>query len=307
MHVRSGDAACARRTRRLRSCLTAGAGGSGAARVSRAEGSEDARAQLYPGPRAWQRAVLAQPRSGQSVSDSRSRITSGWCSRIRTGTGGRSTSRDPADYRGAREGRSEARADPERHQSRPARVPAARRQAAAVPRLERSADLAAEQHRLLRERALVLRRQQSSGSGEVQSFYRLFMAPGMAHCGGGPGPNTFDMQAALEQWVEHGIAPERIIATRAINGIVDRTRPLCPYPQVRSTKDRRYERRREFRVPRGVGSPIRDVPVLHVRRVDVSRRRPRSRIRVRTTSTFEVRTSQFEVQVAGFFSDLLVS
>jgi hypothetical protein len=36
---------------------------------------------------------------------------------------------------------------------------------------------------------------------EVQSFYRLFMAPGMAHCGGGPGPNTFDMQAALEQWV----------------------------------------------------------------------------------------------------------
>jgi feruloyl esterase len=68
--------------------------------------------------------------------------------------------------------------------------------------------------------------------GDVQSFYRLFMAPGMAHCGGGPGPNTFDMQAALEQWVERGIAPERIIATRSLNGIVDRTRPLCPYPQL---------------------------------------------------------------------------
>jgi feruloyl esterase len=56
----------------------------------------------------------------------------------------------------------------------------------------------------------------------------------MAHCGGGPGPNTFDMQAALELWVERGTPPERIIATRSLNGIVDRTRPLCPYPQVAS-------------------------------------------------------------------------
>ena len=67
---------------------------------------------------------------------------------------------------------------------------------------------------------------------DVQSFYRLFMAPGMAHCGGGPGPNTIDMMPALEQWVEHGTAPDRIIATRSINGIVDRTRPLCPHPQL---------------------------------------------------------------------------
>jgi feruloyl esterase len=44
------------------------------------------------------------------------------------------------------------------------------------------------------------------------------------------------MQTALEQWVEHGIAPERIIATHSLNGIVDRTRPLCPYPQVASYK-----------------------------------------------------------------------
>ena len=67
---------------------------------------------------------------------------------------------------------------------------------------------------------------------DVQSFYRLFMAPGMAHCGGGAGPNTFDMQAALEQWVERGVAPERIVATRGVNGVIDRLRPLCPYPQV---------------------------------------------------------------------------
>jgi feruloyl esterase len=67
---------------------------------------------------------------------------------------------------------------------------------------------------------------------DVQRFHRLFLAPGMAHCGGGTGPNTFDAQAALEQWVEKGIAPDRLIATRAINGVVDRSRPLCMYPAV---------------------------------------------------------------------------
>ncbi len=67
---------------------------------------------------------------------------------------------------------------------------------------------------------------------EVQSFYRLFMAPGMAHCSGGTGPNTFDMQAALEAWVERGIAPEQIVATRSVNGVVDRARPLCAYPKI---------------------------------------------------------------------------
>ena len=80
------------------------------------------------------------------------------------------------------------------------------------------------------------RNNRSQAEGEVQSFYRLFMAPGMAHCGGGPGPSTFDMQTALEQWVEHGTAPDRVIATRSLNGIVDRARPLCPYPQLASYK-----------------------------------------------------------------------
>jgi feruloyl esterase len=68
--------------------------------------------------------------------------------------------------------------------------------------------------------------------GDVPNFYRLFMAPGMAHCSGGTGPNTFDMQTALERWVETGVPPDRVIATRAVNGVVDRLRPLCPYPQV---------------------------------------------------------------------------
>src|SRR5262249_29756935 len=56
---------------------------------------------------------------------------------------------------------------------------------------------------------------------DVQSFYRLFMVPGMAHCAGGTGPSAFDMQPLLEQWVERGVPPDRVIATRSINGVVD--------------------------------------------------------------------------------------
>lgn len=69
---------------------------------------------------------------------------------------------------------------------------------------------------------------------QAQQFVRLFMAPGMLHCGGGPGPNTFDVVGALEAWVENGQAPDRMIASHAAGGAVDRTRPLCPYPQVAS-------------------------------------------------------------------------
>ena len=58
------------------------------------------------------------------------------------------------------------------------------------------------------------------------------MAPGMGHCGGGEGPNTFDMVGALEQWVERGQAPDAILATHSSNGVKDRSRPLCAYPKV---------------------------------------------------------------------------
>ena len=67
---------------------------------------------------------------------------------------------------------------------------------------------------------------------ETQEFYRLFMVPGMNHCGGGPGANSFDTLTALENWVEHGQAPARIIASHSTGGAVDFTRPLCPYPQI---------------------------------------------------------------------------
>ena len=72
----------------------------------------------------------------------------------------------------------------------------------------------------------------SGGADRVRGSYRLFLAPGMGHCGGGAGPNTFDMLTALEQWVEAGKAPDQIQASHATDGRVDRTRPLCPYPQV---------------------------------------------------------------------------
>jgi feruloyl esterase len=70
------------------------------------------------------------------------------------------------------------------------------------------------------------------GYEKTREFFRFFAAPGMGHCSGGPGPNQFDALAALEQWVEKGIAPDRLIASHISNGKVDRTRPLCMYPLV---------------------------------------------------------------------------
>jgi feruloyl esterase len=71
---------------------------------------------------------------------------------------------------------------------------------------------------------------------DVDSSVRLFMVPGMGHCGGGDGPNTFDMIKVLEMWREHGHAPASIEASKVADGQVIRTRPLCPYPQVAKYK-----------------------------------------------------------------------
>ncbi|HEY1412480.1 MAG TPA: tannase/feruloyl esterase family alpha/beta hydrolase [Rhodopila sp.] len=85
----------------------------------------------------------------------------------------------------------------------------------------------------------------------LYKYYRLFMVPGMAHCFGGPGPNAFgqpfaqavpvgdaqhDIITALEQWVEKGVAPEQIVATKYVNDTPSQgvafSRPLCPYPMT---------------------------------------------------------------------------
>ena len=65
---------------------------------------------------------------------------------------------------------------------------------------------------------------------------RLFMIPGMDHCGGGDGTSTFNMMNAISQWVEQGHAPNEIQASRMRNGQADRTRPLCAFPQVAKYK-----------------------------------------------------------------------
>lgn len=87
------------------------------------------------------------------------------------------------------------------------------------------------------------------GSKVAGGSVRLFMAPGMGHCGGGPGPNRFgqsaagdgdpesSLAAALQRWVEQGVAPERVVATKLkdddapASGVL-RTRPLCAYPRT---------------------------------------------------------------------------
>jgi feruloyl esterase len=70
------------------------------------------------------------------------------------------------------------------------------------------------------------------GQRELDSFVRLFLVPGMHHCSGGPGPNEFDELTALENWAEKGTPAASILATHRTDGKVDRTRPLCPHPQV---------------------------------------------------------------------------
>jgi feruloyl esterase len=72
---------------------------------------------------------------------------------------------------------------------------------------------------------------QSKTSG-AKDAVRLFMVPGMGHCGGGTGVNTFDMVTPLDQWVTAGKAPAEVPASRVRNGVSDRTRPLCAYPQI---------------------------------------------------------------------------
>ena len=81
--------------------------------------------------------------------------------------------------------------------------------------------------RIMSERGMTL--------AQEQSFIRLFMVPGMGHCAGGPGPNSFDALSPLIQWVEQGVAPSRIVATKYVNDNpaqgIQMTRPLCAYPQ----------------------------------------------------------------------------
>jgi hypothetical protein len=72
----------------------------------------------------------------------------------------------------------------------------------------------------------------AKNGSDTAGFFRLFMVPGMAHCGGGVGPDRNDAVTAVVDWVEKQTAPNSIVASRVVNNQVVRTRPLCPYPQV---------------------------------------------------------------------------
>jgi hypothetical protein len=73
----------------------------------------------------------------------------------------------------------------------------------------------------------------NGGPDETATFARLFLVPNMGHCRGGPATDQFDMLTPLVAWVEHGAAPDRIIAsgTRFASPPAARSRPLCPYPR----------------------------------------------------------------------------
>lgn len=76
----------------------------------------------------------------------------------------------------------------------------------------------------------------NSGGEQRKNSIRLFTIPGMAHCAGGTGCDTFSKLDVIDAWVDQGKAPERIVASKVTDGKVVRTRPLCAYPSVAKYK-----------------------------------------------------------------------
>ncbi|KAI8712845.1 Carboxylic ester hydrolase [Fusarium sp. LHS14.1] len=74
-------------------------------------------------------------------------------------------------------------------------------------------------------------RQKASSQTELDSFYRLFLAPGAGHCFGGVGPNPTEPLSALVDWVEKGISPDTLFA-ETVTGVKSISRNLCPYPST---------------------------------------------------------------------------
>ncbi|MXW17447.1 MAG: tannase/feruloyl esterase family alpha/beta hydrolase [Gemmatimonadetes bacterium] len=70
----------------------------------------------------------------------------------------------------------------------------------------------------------------AAGDEEVDDYLRMFMLPGVQHCGGGPGPAEVDWITTIQKWVEEGEAPEWLIATKTNRGEVEMQRPICAWP-----------------------------------------------------------------------------
>ena len=120
------------------------------------------------------------------------------------------------------------------------------------------------------------------GYQKTQHHARLFMVPGMQHCGGGAGPNSVDTLTALEQWVERGIAPDGLVATKFVNDNpaqgVARTMPLCKFPEMA-----RYRGAGDIDDAASWRCSSRDASLLHVGRnghaAGLDDREPRARSR----------------------------
>jgi feruloyl esterase len=99
---------------------------------------------------------------------------------------------------------------------------------------------------------------QAANGGNAARFARYFEVPGMNHCRGGPATDQFDMLSALVDWVEQGRAPDAIVASARgpgaaevnpevpANWSANRTRPLCPYPQLAMYQGGDIERASSF-------------------------------------------------------------
>jgi feruloyl esterase len=72
--------------------------------------------------------------------------------------------------------------------------------------------------------------QVASRDSAAHDYFRMFLMPGVLHCGNGTGPDIVDWTTTIADWVERGRIPERVIASKVVNGATTRTRPLCPYP-----------------------------------------------------------------------------
>ena len=177
---------------------------------------------------------------------------------------------DPAGYQAFLQGRIEVRSDSQRHQSRSSRVPAARWQAAAVPRLERPADRRAEQHRLLRERHFVFRRRPAGSNRGAERRAELLPA---VH-GSGHGALWRRTRSEL---IRHADCARTVGGTRHRAGSSRRhaSRPtawsIARVPSVRtrksrSTREGRHERRREFFLPRSEVTELADTFVIKARK-----------------------------------------
>ncbi len=95
-------------------------------------------------------------------------------------------------------------------------------------------------------------RSRPQAEAQARDFIRLFMVPGMLHCGGGPGPNSFDMLTALENWVEKRQPPERVIAlSQHVGRAGSHPASLCVSEGRRVSRSGKHGRRRELRVPDG--------------------------------------------------------